>query len=313
MRQRGTQFRGSHRGFLLLVVIVCIVLAGLAMVGVARHSLRLAEDAVTAQRELQLRWGAVSCQRTLLAVAPSLFTGLEKRHRDANTAGPAPSSARARILLGGVRFEMLVADEDAKANLNTIYHRGGRGAAEGAARRLSANPLLPVWLVPELASSASQARRPRPQEESEDAPPVPPAFNHWGQVFDLARVPPVIDATTALPAATSRLTCWGRGRVNIARAPDDALIEVCRVAISETAARRLVREYRETPLRGIPQLISLAGVRPREAADLAELLGRESYCYSVWVDAATPQRRMHSLAVAERDDNGALRTWRYEF
>ena len=65
--------RRDRKGVLLLVVVACILIAGLAMVGIARQSLRMATAAVNSESELQQRWGVISLQRTLLKGAPLIF------------------------------------------------------------------------------------------------------------------------------------------------------------------------------------------------------------------------------------------------
>lgn len=303
-----------RRGFLLLVVVACVTIATIGMVGTANQSLRLARQAMAAQSELQQRWGALSCERTLLSGAPTIFKEFDARARRAKSKLPVPSTVRASVLLGGVRYDMLLADEDAKVNLNAVYHWRGLIHVQRTVQQLVGPGLLPVRLMAE-ASSASLGkplgtRSPKRGPEVQVAPP--PAFRGWGQVFDLAAARPVGAGTERLPDLTRRMTCWGRGRMNVRRAADELVLEACRLVLADGAARRLLRKYREDPQRDIRSVMEQVELSAADAAALTDLLGNESWCYSLWGKTTATGLTKHWFAVAEWDDEGALRTTRFE-
>ena len=80
-RKLGGKIGDRDRGFALAAVIVCLVLVSVALIGVARASLRAASETTRLKMDLQLRWGARSCQKAVLALAPELFDRLEERDR----------------------------------------------------------------------------------------------------------------------------------------------------------------------------------------------------------------------------------------
>jgi hypothetical protein len=307
--------RRRRRGFLLLVVMACVTIAALSMAGTAGQSLRLARQALAAQQELQQRWGVVSCQHTLLRGAPALFAEWDTRARRAKTKQPVRSTVHASVLLGQVRFDMLLADEDAKVNLNAVYHRRGLVHLQRVVQRLVGPGSVPVRLMAEVASLAAASplgTRLQPGKR-EGVPPPARAFHGWGQVFDLAAAQPPGAAVERLPDLTTRVTCWGRGRMNVRRAADELVLEVCRLVVADGAARRLLRKYREDPQREIRWVMDQAQLSTADATALAELLGNDSWCYSLWGMTAGAGFGKHWLAVAERDDEGAIRTARFEF
>ncbi len=61
-------------GYLLLAVVVCLVVCSLALTLLARESLQLGIRATKRHRQLQQKWGTISCERSLLPRAPDLFT-----------------------------------------------------------------------------------------------------------------------------------------------------------------------------------------------------------------------------------------------
>ena len=140
---------------------------------------------------------------------------------------------------------------------------------------------------------------------------MPPALTSWGQVFDMRRRS--ANARWALPQLTSRLTCWGPGRVNVGRAPVEVVADACRAVISEGAARQIARDYRDDPRVGLKRLIERSGANSREQRLLTELLTEQSACYSLWISAGHGRTRFQQFVVAERDEEGVLRTREFLF
>lgn len=280
----------------MLTVVVCLVLVSLALVSVARRSMQLASTASGRQRQLQQQWGAVSCQRTLLPAAPGLF---DARRRWAASDGRAPSSVgriETRVVLGGLVFDLLVSDEDAKINLNAMYRLGGRAAVERAItleRPLQGAP--PVRLRP-LAGGADGA-----------------AFDSWGQVFDLSMARPLENGPAMLPLLSRRATCWGSGKLNVRQADPRSVGEVVRLAVSDSAARRLSKDLAERPLVQLDQLIDGLTVAAEKRNQLRELLSEQSTCYSLWVVVPAGGGAWRELTVAQTGDDGICRTVDFRF
>lgn len=307
----------QRRGVLLLIVVACILIAGLAMVGIAQQSLRLATDSVEAERELQRRWGAVSVQRTLLRSAPEMFRRLEDQAKFDGESGPFPSSIRTEVLLGGMKFDALVADEQAKANLNLAYHIRGKNRAEQLARKMNRKAGLSLRLLPEVKSASLAMQRstnednqnPAGPDDEEPAPPLP-AFRHWGQVFDLSRNPYGVEA---IVEATDQLTCWGRGEVNVSRASDEVVEETCEALLGPGVARKFVREHRENPRLSVSQIALRLEMSESDKFDLRQLVTVRSSTFSVWLTADALRRKQHWFAVSAPSDETGTYTERFQF
>ena len=319
-RRIGPQRSSQRRGVALLIVVACIVVAGLAMVSVTGKSLRLATDSVEKEAQLQQRWGVISLQHTLLTSAPKLFVDSDKRMRESGNTGPFPNSLQRDIVLGNIQFQCVLADEQAKLNLNAIYQRRGRSATALAARKMNEIGGLRLRLAPEVADTAKQGMAKaqtladEEQMEFEDTP-ITPAFRHWGQVFDLSRLESLqgIPASQLLPAATSKLTCWGRGEVNITRATDDVVEESCRTLLGPGVARKLVRQYRENPVLNVNQVALQLEIDDLKRQDLSRLLTTQSSTYSLWLHSTSLHGTQRWLAVAAPIEGQGIRTERFRF
>ncbi len=325
----------NRQGVTLLIVVAFIVIAGLALVGVAQQSFRLATDSVNSEAELQQRWGTISLQRTLLRSAPKLFADLDQRSLQSGNSGPFPSTIQTEVLLGGVKFDAMLGDEQAKLNLNSLYHRRGTIAVELAAQKLAGRNRLRTRLAPETKSISNQPSSPRlgsdasnesaTDDELEKAASTPPAaFRHWGQIYDLS-APTQAGSTNAssrskslhkkwvLPQTTLQLTCWGRGEVNIMRASDDVIAETCRTIVGPGVARKMVQRFRENPVIGIEQVAMQLDVEPQDRVGLRRLLTTQSSTYSLWVASHTLNGPDLSLAVATSVEGSGMRTERFRY
>ena len=72
---------------------------------------------------MQRRWGATSCQRVFLERAEDIlkqFSDDPNQDTNRDEKNP-PDHATAKIVLGGMTFDLLLADENAKLNLNSVY------------------------------------------------------------------------------------------------------------------------------------------------------------------------------------------------
>lgn len=316
-----------RRAFLLLAVAVALALGSVLVARVARHSLRLATDARDRRAALQERWGAASCQRTLLALARELFEARDRAWQESAAEGePPPPRYATSIVLGGQRFDLLLADEDAKPNLNAIYAHDGPAAVERTVRIVArANPALPVRLAPEVGPPPRRATSPRrtpttlprpadPEAEPAEEPPPPAtAFRTWGQVFDLARARPPEGARLALPTVTGGVSLSGTGRLNLRRARDADLEEVVRLVLSASDAGRFVRQVRERPQLDLPTHLELLDLEPEDQDALLALLAEQSACYSLWIQTERRGVRRLRWVVMERDVEGTWRVAEYQF
>jgi hypothetical protein len=295
------------------MVLVCLVLAGLALVPIAQHSLETVTAAAARERQLQLHWGAVSCQRTLHGEAKTLFEELDKKTlskksaRDSQRDVQLPRELTLTVRLGRLPFRLTLADEDAKANLNSLYHFGGPQASQRfVTQQMRSIYRLPVRLRP-------QTPQVDPGKAIEAGEPLPIAFSSWGQVFDLPHAQALVPGPLPLQQSTPMVTCWGNGRLNIRRAADEIAIGVCRPVVTDGATRRMLRTLRDDPLRQLNHVIEQLGVDKEKQTLLSALLTEQSACYSLWIGVFTDNVRWQQLSISERDKDGVVRTFGFVF
>lgn len=277
-------------GFVLVMTLLLIAISAVMLVGLSRQSLMLAMEAVEAQDSLQQRWAAVSFQEHLLKRAADLFGEQDRQFRESGVDGPSPWFIEGEISLGGQSFQLILGDEDAKVNLNTCYRRQDRQQLASMVRAISKH------------SSPSDVRL-RPYRVSHGDENVLPAFDSWGQVFSLdleTGIPP-----TTLARITQEMTCWGSGRLNIVRASDKSLEQVCRMEVTGSTIQRIRELRRNMDSVRLDKLFSQLLLRESELEALREILADQSTCYSLWVHPQTNTFGTSSLHIAHFHDDGS--------
>lgn len=292
--------RRTRAAFLLLTVLVAIVISGLLLAATARHSYQLATQAIERGRELQLQWGARSCRQAVLAAASEVFGDDNEQPPAQSTEAQdasrpnrlATSVVEQSVLLGAIPFQLTLCDEDAKVNLNAVFHYSGKSAVGkylGGTWRG-----VPVRLLPEVESQ--QLIQTKPEEREDDEGP-PPAFRSWGQVFDLSTVG---DSRVLLPRLTRETTCWGSGRLNVVRASDQSIREVGRLVVSRGQIGQFLKELRKFPERPIERLFDQLRIDQEDRFLLQELLGEQSSSYGLWITAGSGPPAWQQFSVNER-------------
>lgn len=291
----------KKRGVVLLIVLVAIIIAAATLVSFARNSMEAGANAVKAREELQARWGRASLNRALLPAADAVFAERDKQLRRQKRELPTPI-IQSQVILGGITFDLGLADESAKLNINALYHAAGPEKTRLAVRDLSGS-LSGVRLQPEVPPGK------QPDEvavEDGTQPEQPIAFRSWGQVFDLGRI-------ENLPASTSKLTCFSRGPINIRRADQEAAIAAAAAVLPKATARRLCGEFRRNPQMPLRPLIERYSRGEAKRASLNRLLSESSVCYSLYVRCGTMNGVRTSFAAVAPDQNGVLRTREFEY
>lgn len=275
----------ARRGFVLIVVLALLTVAALMTAGLARRSLSLAQSSLEAERRLQSKWTELSLQRVVLSRAESILAAQIPPDSDDEIR----HTHRETLELNGIDYALVIADEDAKVNLNAVYYANGEeGVARTAQEMQAATFRIPVRLRPYQATKQQL-----------------PVFDSWGQIFDASRFTSKATADSLI-AATDGITCWGSGRLNIRRAPDDALRSIARLHASGGVADEIVRRRQEHPTADLDQLLNGLELNVEERAALESALADQSRCHSLWVQSIEGGGSRSALYVAESNERGRI-------
>ena len=275
------------------MALMVLVVAGVMLAAMARQSCREALLAGAAQEQLQARWGSRGLEAAILPQANDIFLS------QLDSGGPISTRIDARFDLGGMTFQAVLSDEQAKLDANTIYRvQGPQGliATVGALQADAANPLkIALTPTPPIASRPSSTRPALEQVE----------FTSLQQIFRFDHPRQLLAPADKGGGIAGRLTCWTMGKVNLARA--DALVlktQLAGVLTAEQVDQMLQyrHDHPDVKLADVVTELELSGAK---AQDLQNLLTEESASYSLWVVAHTPTRDYYRFYIyASHEDGG---------
>ena len=268
------------------MTLVILALAGAMLSAVCRQgmkqSLRAAEDI----RQLQRKWGMLSCQSTLLPNAESLLA--QKAPRDGRTA----ASLQCELDLGGQHYRLIFADEQAKVNLNTLYQARGRQETEKYVRQAmrASGGASQVVLRPLHHDGTGQTTL-------HSSPPI--VFGSFGQVFSDSDNR--TDASSLI-SATRDMTCWGNGRLNYRRASDAQITTL--VGNEPDLLKKMIARRNAPPV--VAQALDPLNLSNKSGKILDELFTDTSNCFSLWMIVQDRDGVEARRVVREMGDDGIL-------
>ena len=253
--------RRRRRGFVLLMALVLIALAGLLLVGLARHSLEVTAESQQARAELQRRWGVVFLSRAVLAKPEELLTRFVDPHRPL----PRQFPVQANLHLGEIEFTLTLDDENRKLNLNRVRDtRGTNQLIEFVAQRTSGSLVLD--LQPLRGSAFSTAE-----------------LDSWGHVVQIPAAGDRLQHHTDLEKLTRVATLWGSATINTHRCDDEVLRYVGQLAAGPVVANRLVSIRNDNPRLTTEEVLDRLALQGRKLSLLRGWLSDTSDTYSLWI------------------------------
>jgi hypothetical protein len=304
--------RHRHHGYVLVVTLGLLLLAATMLVSLGRATLRQAQIAREAQAELQQRWGLYSCRNSILPNAEKILA-----RREITDNKPVPT-VRASVRLGEQTFDLLVSDEQAKANVNALLSAVDKSSAENRLRQaLSGSGVVNnVKLRPILSAHRPAPPTTAPATQASSTQPIERVIDTYAQVFDGVAPPRLIASPAQL------VTCWGPGQINVRRASTDALKLAAGSSLNSIQIQRVIDARNKLFEPG--QTIRPPDPQQKPPAALAEILNTSaktskehlswtltSNCHSLWIVARTRQREYYYLAVMDDANAGhaQLRTF----
>jgi hypothetical protein len=265
-----------RHGFVLVMALALIALVGLLLCAAARLSLRRSLEAIDAEEDLQRRWGSISAQRLLMDHVDMFFPNPVPESESAEGVPESIPRVETPLLLSvqlrQMRFRILLADEDAKVNLNTVHQEFSPAFVQTVVSTLSGRGSHANLLV------SLRPGRIRPNDADARA------FETWEQIFDLANAKDLSRAAMSLPEVSRDFTCWGSGMLNIHRASPMAVRSLCGAIISNADVEQLLTAARHLPHAKLADILNRILIRERARRRLERLLTDRSTCFSIWIN-----------------------------
>ncbi len=324
-------------GYVLLMVLVLLVVLATALSSIATRSMRTTQEAVVAVAQLQQRVGLESCQKTFLLQAEFVFKKMDEMRR--NGQGPASPEANRMvadaITLGEQRFDLVLFDENAKVNLNTLNQNAGQQEVMKVLREtLPASIARTIAFHPAQGSTTSPTRTREPssasnkgqekssasgsnletgESEAANDPPMIPAFRSWGEVFDFGMLIGQSPEKQVQLEFAKSFTLWGSGQINIYRATDSQIMSLLGTVVPTALARKIVTKLKESPDPNIDTILEKEVESPKNRKQLRALLSPTSFAFSLFIDVDTPQCRSRKMFVNTLDSSGVQQILEFVF
>ena len=266
MKRNLQHIKATRRGFVLLMTLALLAIAGLLLASLARKSLDAAVSVSKRTESVQHRWATYSIQRTLLRRVEPILAANEQSNSDRSTAD-ALSHLSVTIEMSGSAYQVDLADESAKVDLNVVHRYNGNQAVKRT--------------ISKFAGSGTNTRLRGFDNNSDSGLPV---FDSWGQVFE-ARGPAASTRASAetLRDATRDITLWSGGRLNIRRASTAAFRYVSNLVLIGADSGRLIKLRQQHPTWSIDQLTAAASLSDREIEQFGAAFSNGSSGSSLWI------------------------------
>lgn len=277
----------NNSGFVLLIVLVVLTVAGTVLAAAARRCGREALEAGSAQRALQVKWGALSSRAVILPSAAKILGA-----RAMEDSRPR-ASLRWKVVMGGVPFDLILSDEQSKANVNMLVHRFGRDVAAASLAELQSR-----------LRRAFQVRLRPAEVRAGVISAVPIRYVGLDQVLVFEHPSELVDADPESEEASAlgRITCWGGGKVNFKSAEACVIRRVAAGVLTETQVAQLVEFRESSPDCTLAEAVRQLQLTKKTLTALNEVLTDESRCHSLWVVGRGRTRSWYRLYVDQLGD-----------
>jgi len=266
-----------YRGYVLVLTLVLTAIAALSLLGASRASLRCASAALSEQREVQRRWGALSIEHTLIPRAEAVLAAEEKRQH------LPVIRCKKTLQLGGARFDVLLCDEQAKLNVASQFAERGREDTERVIRRVLAETTASIHVQLHPATAPGLA-----------------AIASYDQVFDQFDPLEAVPADASDRRATDLLTCWSDGRLNVRRADEQALRIALQPALDDSGVQRLLAlRQRQEPSATLGEMLDALELTRERRAAVEKRLMDGSACHAVWTVISNGEVSCYRLVVRQ--------------
>lgn len=318
MTPRNTQ----RRAYVLITVLALLVLSATLLVTVAQVAFRHAVAANAAAEDLQSRAAIASARKALLPRIDSHLTAAEAR-----TRRPVPRLG-VSIKLGNQSVDLILADEQAKANVNAILEEADLSRTQ---MRLGQS-LAGTGLAASVKIRPTQGAVIRLSDPVTTAPTTQPAISgrspmvgSYAGLFDRTGPADLLRPMPGNPLAPVDLvTLWGNGAINVRRVPTSALQLAAGRALTGVEMTRLI-EARDAVMSGRTSLLDSASAGERMAGALKSATAQavkarsalgfaeSSKCHSLWIVTRTRERRWYDLAVLDQSNARQPRIWTFSW
>ncbi|MBN1941691.1 MAG: hypothetical protein JW849_00185 [Phycisphaerae bacterium] len=274
--------RLNHNAFVLVIALLVIAICGTVLASCARYSCQKALQASEAQRELQMRWGAISCKETILPAAESVLR--ESTEEKAPVLVERPSRYLS-LTLGGLTYHLLLSDEQAKMNINTaLRYRGKQGVTESLA---VLQQDMPIHLTQRIGTLETGGK------DTSSA-----SYSFFDDLLVYDRPAQLVSPTEPSQRISSKITFWTDGRIHFRRASPAVLREAMKGILDSSLLGQLLQIRESLPDCTLGEAFSQMELKGTQQKQIFRYVTDQSNCHSLWVIVEGRSRLWHRLYIS---------------
>ena len=264
---------------MLLVTLVLIAVAAMALAGVSRASLGNALEAKQARNRLQRRWGVLTLESGLLSLVEQKLNQVEEEHLT------FAQSVRGSLMLTDQRFDVVMADEQAKLNVAALNGRVDRQRSERIIKKL----------LREQGCDERVRIRPVQVNRVDSLAEI----GSFSQVFPVATGQGLFEPRRQGLAVVDLVTCWGNGKINYHRASEAVIRATLSGIASQLEIDKLISTRNDIPDIELSELIRLMDLTDEQREKIEPMLTAESTSLSLSVVVRDGQTVDHYMMVGQ--------------
>jgi hypothetical protein len=247
-------------GYVLALTLVMVMLAALATIGASRFALAQVRQAIDEQTSLQRRWGGLSIEQALLPAAEKVLSDEEKQTREPR------ASCKRTIPLGKLTFQVVLADEQAKLNVNSFVTSRQPNDAEVELRRVLSGMVPASRVVLRTGSQDFHT-----------------TVGSFGEVVDSVAPQELLESRFGLPCLAESITCWSDRRFNVFRASTESMRRGLGPLVGVSGADEIARLRSTSPRPPLPNILRKLDLPLEKRERLASFVTDHSECHSLWI------------------------------
>lgn len=277
----------STRGYVLVMTLVLVVMAGSVLAVMARRSMFDASDTLHAQERLQQKWSVYSLSRSILPQAGKVMDEVIKQF--AEKPNDPTTRVQFDLTMGQNTWTIVLSDEQAKANLNQLLKTKGNSSETSQAIRSLAEKLkvsdLPTLQVKPFDWKDTNAVQ---------------SIHTWDQVVEEVLPEKLYATESDNIALADMLTCWGDGKLNLRNTPGPVMEIMCLPLLGRGQIEKIISERKANPQLTLEQAIKAADIAKDQVDKIKPLFTDASTCYSLFLSVDQARMKRHWLIVGQK-------------
>lgn len=262
-----------NKGYILLTTIFMVVIVAVALDGLCRKYLDKTIQVHRQAENLQLRWGTLSITK---ALTPNIESLLQNAEAESNEP---IFQQRHELTLGDCRFDIVIADEQAKFDVNQFYIKKGLRSTSQALRNIIySRSLIPIIELTPTLEHEMQDEKSRP-------------FTSYNRIFPDIEVTELLPILPDEPATMECITFFSNGRMNFLRAEEEVLSAYCEPELTNKDIQGLVKLRSEIPGISLSKAMSKLDLSAEKIKKAKALLTDKSSVHSILCTATAKNNR----------------------